>query len=870
MSRFRNLFRRRKLEHDLADEMASHFEERTDELVESGMSRDEAALAAKRRFGNPTLLLERGHDVWRFSSMENLLRDVRFGMRSLAKSPLFTGMAAAILALGIGANCAMFSLIDAVLLRPLPFPDAQRIVVLWERQPHQDRHNPVSPVNYLDWRERTRSFEAMAAAFSIPMNLSGIGEPRAVDGAMVGAEFFRVLGISPLLGRTFNASEDVPNGPNVAVLSYSLWRGQFGGDRAILGRTIRLHDRACTVLGVMPEGFDLPFMHADIWVPAGIARGMQSDTGRYLTIIARLKPGVPLQQARDDLAGVARQTSRERPQFNRDWSATVTPLYEQTVGTVRTALLTLFAAVTLVLLIAAANVANLLFMRGTQRQHEIAIRTALGASRGRIVSQLLVESVLLAILGGAVGGVLAYVGLHAIGASLPSLDLPRASHIGLNAYVLGFSLLLCVATTLIFGLTPAVTSSRTDPNDALKQGGQRSLGQGSGRARGLLVVFEVAVSLVLLVGAGLLVQSFLRLTSVDRGFRIDRILTLRMFLSPGRYDQDSRRAQYVENVLDRVRAVPGVEAASSAHFLPMTGMFSGSCFTRADRPKPAPGFAPGANFLIISPGYFSVMGIPVLSGRDFDAHDTFGRNPVIVINEAFARQLFPNEDPIGKRLDVCWNPPGSGTIVGIVANARHADLSQKPAPTIFLDHMQAPMYFANLVVRTAVAPAAMAKSVERAIHSVDPNQAIYKVESMEEVLADSVARPRVESSLLTLFAGLALALAGAGLYGVLAYSVSQRTREIGVRVALGAEPAQLIREVIRDALRLVLPGIGVGLIGSFAITRLLRSLLYEITPDDPWTFAAVSAALIIVAMLAAYVPARRAATVDPITALRYE
>jgi putative ABC transport system permease protein len=378
------------------------------------------------------------------------------------------------------------------------------------------------------------------------------------------------------------------------------------------------------------------------------------------------------------------------------------------------------------------------------------------------------------------------------------------------------------------------------------------------------------VSLVLLVGAGLLVQSFLRLTSVDRGFRIDRILTLRMFLSPGRYNQDSRRAQYLENVLDRVRTVPGVEAASSAHFLPMTGMFSGSCFTRADRPKPAPGFAPGANFLIISPGYFSVMGIPVLSGRDFDAHDTFGRNPVIVINEAFARQLFPNEDPIGKRLDVCWNPPGSGTIVGIVANARHADLSQKPAPTIFLDHMQAPMYFANLVVRTAVAPAAMAKSVERAIHSVDPNQAIYKVESMEEVLADSVARPRVESSLLTLFAGLALALAGAGLYGVLAYSVSQRTREIGVRVALGAEPAQLIREVIRDALRLVLPGIGVGLIGSFAITRLLRSLLYEITPDDPWTFAAVSAALIIVAMLAAYVPARRAATVDPITALRYE
>jgi predicted permease len=870
MSRIGNLFRRRKLQRDLADEMASHFEEKIDELVESGMSRDEALLAAKRGFGNSTLLLEQGREVWQFSPMENLLRDVRFGMRSLAKSPLFTGMAAAILALGIGANCAMFSLIDAVLLRPLPFPDAQRIVVLWERQPHQDRHNSVSPVNYLDWRERTRSFETMAVVFSLPMNLSGIGEPRAVDGAMVGAEFFRVLGIAPLLGRTFNVSEDVPNGPNVAVLSYSLWRGQFGGDRTILGRIIRLQDRASTVVGVMPEGFDLPFLHADIWVPAGIRRGMQTDTGRYLTVIARLKPGLPLQQARADLADVARQTSRERPQFNRDWSATVIPLYEQTVGTVRTALLTLFAAVTLVLLIAAANVANLLFMRGTQRQHEIAIRTALGASRGRIVSQLLVESVLLSILGGALGGVLAYVGLHAISASLPSLDLPRASHVGLNAHVLVFSLLLCFPTTLIFGLTPAITSSRTDPNDALKLGGQRSLGQGSGRARGLLVVFEVALSLVLLVGAGLLVQSFLRLTSVDRGFRIDRILTLRMFLSPGRYDQDSPRAEYLENVLDRVRAVPGVEAASSAHFLPMTGMFSGSCFTRADRPKPPPGLAPGANFLIISPDYFSVMGIPVLSGRDFNAHDTFGHNPVIVINEAFARQFFLNENPIGKRLDVCWTWVTSAVIVGIVADSRHAELSQKPAPTIFLDHMQAPMYFANLVVRTAAAPTAMAKSVERAIHSVDPNQAVYKVESMENVVEDAVARPRVESSLLTLFAGLALVLAAAGLYGVLAYSVSQRTREIGVRVALGAEPAQLIRGVIRDALLLVLPGIGIGLIGSLAITRLLRSLLYEITPNDPWTFAAVSAALITVAMLAAYVPARRAATVDPITALRYE
>lgn len=870
MSRIANLFQRRKLERDLAAEMASHFEERIDELMESGMSREEAVFEAKRRFGNSTLLLEQGHEVWRVSAIENLVRDLRVGVRSLSKSPLFTGIATAIVALGIGANCAMFSLIDAVLLRPLPFPDAQRIVVVWEKPPHEDRHNPVSPVNYLDWRERTHSFDAIAAVSSFPLNLSGAGEPRAVDGAMVAADFFRVLGVTPLLGRTFNMSEDVPNGPNLAVLSYALWRGQFGGDRSILGRTIRLHDRAYTVVGVMPDGFDLPYLHADIWVPAGMTRGMAKDTGRYLTVIARLKPGVSLQQAGADIAGVAERISRERPLFNRDWSATITPLYEQTVGSIRAALLVLFGAVMLVLLIAAANVANLLLMRGTQRRQEIAIRTALGASRTRIVCQLLVENLLLAILGGAAGGMLAYFGMHTIAASLPSLEMPRASHLGLDARVFAFSLALCLVTTLIFGLMPALTSSRTDPNDALKRGGQRSSGQRSRNAQAMLVVFELAMSLILLVGAGLLVQSFLRLTSVERGFRIDHILTMRMFLSPGRYDKDPVRAQYLEKILDRVQATPGVEGASSVHFLPMTGSFSGSCFTRADRPEPPAGLAPGSNFLIISPGYFSVMGMARLSGRDFNAHDTFGHNPVIVVNEAFARQFFPNENPIGKRLKVCWNPPGSGTIVGVVGNARQSGLADKPAPTIFLDQAQAPMYFANLVVRTAPPPTAMAKSVERAIHSVDRNQPVYKVESMEHVVADSVARPRVESSLLTLFAGLALVLATVGLYGVLAYSVSQRTQEIGIRVALGAEPGQLIREVIQDALRLVLPGIGLGLIGSIAVTQLLRSLLYEMKPNDPWTLTVVSAGLLLIAMLAAYVPARRAARVDPITALRYE
>lgn len=870
MKRVWSIFKRRKLESELAGEIASHIEETVDQLIEAGMSREEAVFAAKRRFGNPTLLLERGQEVWSFPVLENLIRDFRIGLRSLAKAPLFTTMAVAILALGIGANCAVFSLIYAVLLRPLSFPDAQRIVVLWERPAHESRHNPVSPINFLDWRNRTRSFDSMAAVFSIPMNLSGMGEPRAVDGLEVSADFFRVLGVRPLLGRAFKANEDIPNGPHLVVLSYALWRGQFGADPAILGRTIRLLDRPSTVIGVMPEGFDLPFEHADLWIPAQIAPGMEKDEGRYLEVIARLNSGISLNQAQQDLSRVARQISRERPFTNLDWGAMVLPLYDQVVGNVRTALLALFAAVALVLLIAAANVANLLLMRGTQRQHEIAVRTALGASRARVISQLIVESFLLSVAGSVAGVALAYAGIRAATLSLPSLNLPRVNHLEIDTHVLIFSLLLCLATTLAFGLMPAFVSSRTDPNDALKQGGQRSTGQRSGRTRALLVIFEVALSLVLLAGAGLFLRSFARLVSVDRGFRIDHILTMRMFLSPGRYLDDSRRAQYVETILDRVRELPGVEGASSAHFLPMTGDVSGSCFTRSDRPKPPAGLAPVANFLIVSPGYFSVMGIPLLSGRDFNPHDIFQSSHVILINQAFARQFFPNEDPVGKKLDLCWGEFNWGVIVGVTANARQTELAETPKPTIFLDHAQAPMYFASLVVRTSLPPSAVVSPIERAIHTVDPNQAVYKVESMEQVVSESVARPRVESSLLAIFAGIALVLAAVGLYGVLAYSVSQRTQEIGVRVALGAEPSQLIRDVVRDALKLVLPGIVLGLVVAFTMTRFLRSLLYEIKPGDPWTFTAVTVGLILVALIAAYVPARRASSIDPLTALRYE
>jgi len=596
MSRFGQLFRRRRLDSELAQEIAAHIEEKADELAEAGMSREKALLAARARFGNSTAVLEQSREVWSFAAVESLLRDLRISARGLRRTPLFTAVAVATLALGIGADAAIFSLMDAVLLRPLPFPQADRIVVLWERPPKtvktaslgsRNQQNPASPANFLDWRDRTRSFDRMAAISVFPMGLSGFGEPREVDALQVSASFFRILGVRPLLGRAFDMSEDVPHGPRVVVLGFGLWQRQFGGDRTVIGRTVRLHDEPYTILGVMPERSDLPFAHADLFVPIQIARGMDSDEGRYLNVIAKLKPGVSMARAQADLSAVARQISVERPYVSRDWDAGVVSLYEQTTGEISTALLLLFGAVTFVLLIAAVNVANLLLMRGTGRQREIALRAALGASRSRIAIQLLAESLLLSIAGAALGVALAFAGLRAIVVSLPALALPRIEGLQVDARVLAFSVVLCLGSTFLFGLVPALAFSRTDPDEALKQGGLRGASRGHRRMRGLLVVAEVAVSLVLLVGAGLLGRSFLNQTGVSRGFRTDQILTMRMFFAPARYYDDHRRARYLDQILARVRALPGVAAASSAHFLPMVGVVSGSGFHRMDQPEPA-------------------------------------------------------------------------------------------------------------------------------------------------------------------------------------------------------------------------------------------------------------------------------------------
>jgi putative ABC transport system permease protein len=876
MSRIERLFRRRRMDAELADEIRAHIEEKAEELTAGGMNRDSALRAARAQFGNSTFLLEESRDVWSFAIIENALRDLRLGARALRKNPLFTVVAVSTLALGIGANAAIFSLIDAVMLKPLPFPEANRIVMLWEvpskrlqtaaLNPNQ---NPVSPVNFLEWHERTHSFEAMAAISPFPMGLSGYGEPREVDSLQVSADFFSILGVAPLLGRTFTTTEDVPDGPPVVVLSYGLWRQQFGSDPSIVGRKVQLHDMPYTVIGVMPEGFDLPFAHAEIWVPAQIAPGGHSDEGRYLSVIAKLKPGVQIPHAQTDLNGVEREIGRERPDFSKDWTTNILSMYSQVTGKVSTALLLLFGAVTFVLLIAAGNVGNLLLMRGAGRVREISVRVALGASRARIIGQLLAESFLLSLAGGTMGVGLAYFGLRGIIVSLPALALPRIEGVHIDARVLGFSLILCVVTTLLFGIAPALTFSRSNPDEAMKQNGLRNTSRAGRGLRSLLVVAEVALSLVLLVGAGLLARSFLNQIDVDRGFRTDHILTMRMFFAPARYHDDARRARHLQNIVTHVRALPGVEAASSVHFLPMTGLDSGSCFSRTDQPEPPPGMAPSSDFLIVSPQYFSTMGIPLRAGRDFNEHDSIGTEHEVIVNQAFAQRFYPNEDPLGKRLNLCWNIP-EGTIVGVTGNARQTELTVAPNPTIFLDQAQTPMYFGALVVRTALPPMAVARSVEDAVHAVDADQAIAHVETMEDVESESVARPRLESVLLGVFAGIAVVLAIVGLYGVLAYAVAQQTREIGIRMALGADSPRLVRDVLGHGLRLILVGVAAGLVLALALTRYLASLLFGVTPADPLTFIGVCAVLMSAGLLASWLPAKRAAAVDPMLSLRWE
>ena len=863
---------RSRAEREMDAELRFHVEAYAEDLVRTAVPRDEAMRRARLEFGGVEQAEEVSRDARRVNVVHAVLQDLRLGARVLRKNPGFTTIAMITLALGIGANTAIFSVVNAILLRPLPYAKPTQLVRLWESEPSWGYfRNVVNPFNFMDWRDNAKSFQSMAAIQVSMTNLNAQGQPIAVQGMQVSPEFFSVLETPPILGRTFTADDGIAGHDKVVILSYALWQEQFGGERGVIGQKMEVDGVPCTVIGVMPRDFSFPNVKAEVWGPLTLARTDDWKDGRYLTVVARLKPGVTLEQAQQDMERVANITAKLRPDNDKGWSAQAIPMLQDATHDVRRPLWVLLAAVGFLLLIACANVANLLLMRGTGRLREMAVRTALGAARIRLIQQLLVESLILA-FGGMIAGLL--VGEFALRSFLALIPenapLPRSETISIDGRVLLFTVLVSLITTVIFGVIPAFRLSRVDPQNALKQGWLRGGVGGHHTLRRCFVIAEVGLALVLSVGAGLMWRSFVRLMTVNPGFNPQSVVTMHIWTSPSRYSDNQKRSAYFEHILAEIRSVPGVRAAGSTHILPLTGSISGSCFGPGDGPPPTPSRAPGSQFLIVSPGYFSAMEIPLLQGRDFEEPDSFTAEPVAIVNHAFVERYFAGQNVIGKQLQVCWTLTKPVEIVGIAADARQAELQASPEPTIFLSNAQAPMYFATLVVRAAGDPHQIARSAEDAIHRVDPDQAISDVQTMETVLSDSVASPRFQAVLLGVFAAVAIALAIIGIYGVVSYSVSQRTNEIGIRLAMGARAADIAGLVLREALVLagIASALGVG--AALALSRTMESLLFELRPSDPVTLASVACVILVVSAVAAVLPAWRATRVDPMVALRYE
>ena len=881
-ARLRALRRREAVLRDIDEEMRLHVEMETEANVERGMSPAEARRAALRSFGNYDRARDEAYVVRGGGLMETFLQDVRYGARMLARNKGFTAVAVLTLALGIGANTAIFSVVNELLLRPLPYRDAERLAMLWEVTPEGRRQNTTSRANFAAWREQSRSFEGMAAFSDQRVNLTGGGEPEEVSVQFATPELFRVLGVEPALGRAL-VEEDARAGSAGVVLSHGLWQRRFGGDPQIIGKPVTLNGNPVTVVGVMPAGFQWHIRHrsgtgrpAEVWAVLTMPKAGEEGAnwrGRFLSVVGRLKPGVSFEQADAELKTIEGRLGQDSPRFNKGYGAEVIPLRDQFVGNVRPALWILLGAVGFVLLIACANVANLLLSRAAAREKEIALRTALGARRSRIVRQLLTESVLLALMGSLLGLALAWWGIKALVAISPR-DLVNLQGVGLNLTVLAWTLVISLLTGIIFGLAPALEATRLDLNDSLKEGGKGAGGQ-SARSRGLrgaLVVTEVALALVLLTSAGLMVKSFGRLRKIDTGFNTDNVLTMVLRLPAAKYKDDPQYVAFFRQALERIRALPGVRSAGMVNFLPLYGgLGSATGFTVKGRPAPPPGEGPSANVRVADGGYFGTMGIPLLRGRNFADFEDAEPRHVVLVSESLARTHFPGEEPLGKRITVFMSEnPVPTEIVGVVGDVRYDSLTDQAEPTVYMPHPELTYEFMTLVIRTSGEPAEMAPAVRRVISAIDPDQPVSDVRTMNQVMADTVARARFNTLLLGLFAGLATLLSAIGIFGVMNYSVTLRTREIGLRMALGAQPGRVLMLILRQGLLLTLVGIGIGLAGALALTRLMSSMLFGVDATDPATFAAIVALLALVSLVACYIPARRATRVDPLIALRYE
>jgi putative ABC transport system permease protein len=808
--------------------------------------------------------------------MNSLARDLRHGARLLWKAPGFSAVALAALALGMGATSAIFSVVDAVLLKPLPFRDPQRLLSIWERNPAQNLEKMfVAPGNFLEWRNESGALEALAAIEDLHMNLTGGPnghiDPEELRVERASANLFPLLGVQPVVGRVFRAEEDQPGRTNYALLSHSLWQRRFGGDLSIAGKAIRLRDRSYTVTGVLPAGFSVLDSAVDVWIPLGLnPHDVHAAGMRFLTVIGRLKPGVEIDRARIEMDTIGRRLEEANPALDRGWRPSLFSLREELVGHVQQALLVLMAAVGFLLLMACVNVANLLLARGATRRKEIAIRTALGAGRGRIVTQLLAESMLLALAGGALGMVLAQ-GVVALAARLGPASIPRLAEARIDARLFLFALGVSVATGILFGIAPAMQVSGGNLNAALREVGRGGTTGYSGRmARNGLVIAEVALAVVVLIGAGLLIRSFVRLRSADPGFQPSGLLTLRVPLAGGRNTSPDRAVAFFQQITDRVAALPGVRAVGAVNGLPLTGLGVGSNFAVDGRPAPAPEQRPMGLLRSVTSAYFRTMGIPLLAGRGFADSDTSHAPPVIVVNEALARRFWPGGNPIGGRLVVDYNNGRVAEIVGVVRNVKPDRIEGEDWPTIYNPYAQVPVPTMNMVVRTARPPLSLASAVAREVHQLDPDQPVAGARSMEDVVDQALAGARFNTVLLGVFALIAFLLAAVGIYGVVSCDVSERTHEIGIRVALGAQPGDVLELVLGQGARLAAYGIAAGMVAAFALTRLMAAMLYGVKATDAYTFAAIPVLLGAVALAASYLPTRRALALDPVTALRHE